>query len=56
MINPYYVNYGGYSLYQNIKRLRFDLNQEFQSIRIANGAVLVLEFTSMPGLTNISTC
>ena len=36
---PSTLNYGGYSLYQNIKRLRFDLNQEFQSIRIANGAV-----------------
>ena len=55
-LNPYNITTGGYSLYQNIKRLRFDLNQEFQSIRIANGAVLFLEFIRMPGLTNISTC
>ena len=53
---PYNTNYGGYSLYQNIKRLRFDLNQEYQSIRIANGAVMFLEFIRMPALTNISTC
>ena len=55
-LNPYNITTGGYSLYQNIKRLRFDLNQEFQSIRIANGAVLFLEFIRMPALTNISTC
>ena len=53
---PYTLNYGGYSLYQNIKRLRFDLNQEFQAIRIANGAVIFLEFIRMPALTNLSTC
>ena len=56
VLNPYTLNFGGYSLYQNIKRLRFDLNQEFQSIRIANGAVIFLEFIRMPALTNISTC
>ena len=53
---PYTLNYGGYSLYQNIKRLRFDLNQEFQAIRIANGAVIFLEFIRMPALSNLSTC
>ena len=56
VLNPYTLNFGGYSLYQNIKRLRFDLNQEFQSIRIANGAVIFLEFIRMPALTNLSTC
>jgi hypothetical protein len=56
VLNPYNTTIGGYSLYQNIKRLRFDLNQEFQSKMIANGAVLFLEFIRMPGLTNISTC
>ena len=55
-LNPYNITTGGYSLYQNIKRLRFDINQEFQSIRIANGAVMFLEFIRMPALTNISTC
>ena len=54
--NPISVTVGGYSPYQNIKRLRFDLSQEFQSIKIANGAVLFLEFIRMPGLTNLSTC
>ena len=56
VLNPYTLDFGGYSLYQNIKRLRFDLNQEFQSIRIANGAVIFLEFIRMPALTNLSTC
>jgi hypothetical protein len=55
-LNPYNTTVGGYSLYQNIKRLRFDLNQEFQPIRLANGAVMFLEFIRMPALTNISTC
>jgi len=55
-LNPYNITIGGYSLYQNIKRLRFDLNQEFQAIRIANGAVIFLEFIRMPALTNLSTC
>ena len=55
-LNPYNITTGGYSLYQNIKRLRFDLNQEFQAIRIANGAVIFLEFVRMPALTNLSTC
>jgi len=55
-LNPYNITTGGYSLYQNIKRLRFDLNQEFQAIRIANGAVIFLEFIRMPALTNLSTC
>ena len=56
VLNPYNITVGGYSLYQNIKRLRFDLNQEFQPIRLANGAVIFLEFIRMPALTNISTC
>jgi hypothetical protein len=55
-LHPYTTNYGGYSLYQNIKRLRFDLNQEYQSIRIANGAVMFLEFIRMRSLTTLSTC
>jgi hypothetical protein len=55
-LNPYSITVGGNSLYQNIKRLRFDLNQEFQSIKIANGAVIFLEFIRMPALSNISTC
>ncbi len=45
---PYSTSFGGYSPYQNMKRLRFDLNQEFQLVRIANGAVLFLEFIRMP--------
>jgi hypothetical protein len=56
ILNPYNITTGGYSLYQNIKRLRFDLNQEFQSIRIANGSVMFLEFIRMPALSNLSTC
>ena len=55
-LNPFNTTVGGYSLYQNIKRLRFDLNQEFQPIRLANGAVIFLEFIRMPALTNVSTC
>jgi len=55
-LNPISVTVGGYSPYQNIKRLRFDLSQEFQSIKIANGAVIFLEFIRMPALTGISTC
>ena len=55
-LNPYTITVGGYSPYQNIKRLRFDLNQEFQSIKIANGAVIFLELIRMPALSNISTC
>ena len=55
-LNPYTITVGGFSPYQNIKRLRFDLSQEFQSIKIANGAVIFLEFIRMPALTGISTC
>ena len=55
-LNPYNITTGGYSLYQNIKRLRFDLNQEYQSIKLANGAVMFLEYIRMPALTNLSTC
>ena len=55
-LNPYSITVGGYSPYQNIKRLRFDLNQEFQSIKIANGAVMFLEFIRMPALSALSTC
>ena len=56
VLNPYNITTGGYSLYQNIKRLRFDLNQEYQSIKIANGAVMFLEFIRMPALTTLSIC
>ena len=56
VLNPFNVTMGGNSPYQNIKRLRFDLSQEFQSIKIANGAVLFLEFIRMPALTGLSTC
>jgi hypothetical protein len=55
-LNPYNITIGGYSLYQNFKRLRFDFNQEFQYIKLANGAVMFLEFIRMPALTNTSTC
>jgi len=55
-LNPYNITTGGYSLYQNIKRLRFDLNQEYQSIKLANGAVMFLEYIRMPALSNLSTC
>jgi hypothetical protein len=56
VLNPFNVIIGGNSLYQNIKKLKFDFNQEFQTIRLANGAVMFLEFIRMPALTNISTC
>jgi hypothetical protein len=55
-LNPYNITTGGYSLYQNIKRLRFDLNQEYQSIKLTNGAVMFLEYIRMPALSNLSTC
>ena len=55
-LNPYNITIGGNSAYQNIKKLRFDFNQEFQSIRLATGAVMFLEFIRMPALTNLSTC
>jgi hypothetical protein len=48
-LNPYNITTGGYSLYQNIKRLRFDLNREYR-------AVMFLEYIRMPALTNLSTC
>ena len=55
-LNPYNITIGGNSLYQNIKKLRFDFNQEFQSVRLANGAVMFLEYIRMPALSNLSTC
>jgi hypothetical protein len=30
ILNPYNIATGGYSFYQIMKRLRFDLNQEFK--------------------------
>jgi hypothetical protein len=55
-LNLYNITNDGYSLYQNIKSLRFDLNQEFQLKRKTNNAVLFLEFIRIPALTNTSTC
>jgi hypothetical protein len=40
----------------NIKRFRFDLNQEYQSIRLANGAVMFLEYIRIPAWSNLSRC
>ena len=47
---------GGYSPYPNTKRLRFDLNQELQALRLADNAEIYLEFVRMPGLSVNSTC
>ena len=44
------------SAYQNTKKVRFDLNQEFSQLRIAEGSVIYLEFIRMPALGAISTC
>ena len=35
--------------------LRFNLNQEFQTIKLVYWAVLYIEFIRMPALTNTST-
>ena len=43
-------------MYQNIKQLRFDFHQEFQCIKLANGAAMFSEFIRMPELTNRLTC
>jgi hypothetical protein len=42
---------GGYSPYPNTKRLRFDLNQVLQALRLADNAEIYLEFVRMPGLS-----
>ena len=55
-LNPYNTIIGGYSPYQNTKRLRFDLNQELQSLRLADNAELYLEYVRMPALSVNSTC
>ena len=45
---------GGPSTYQNVKRLRFDFNQELAAIKLADGAQLYLEYVRMPALANSS--
>ena len=55
-LNPYNTMIGGYSPYQNTKRLRFDLNQELQALRLADNADIYLEFVRMPALSVNSTC
>ena len=56
ILNPYTIVIGGQSPYQNIKRLRFDLNQEFSQLQLADGAHLYLEYVRMPALGANSTC
>ena len=56
ILNPYTIVTGGQSLYQNIKRVRFDLNQEFSQLQLADGAHLYLEYVRMPALGINSTC
>jgi hypothetical protein len=46
----------GYSPYPSTKRLRFDLNQEIQALRLTDNAEIYLEFVRMPGLSVNSTC
>ena len=53
---PYNTTIGGYSPYQNTKRLRFDLNQELQALKLADNADIYLEFVRMPALSVNSTC
>jgi hypothetical protein len=56
VLNPYNIVTGGTSQYQNIKRIRFDLNQEFSQLKLADGAHLYLEYVRMPALSINSTC
>ena len=55
-LNPYNIITGAYSPYQNTKRLRFDLNQELQALRLSDNAELYLEYVRMPALSVNSTC
>lgn len=55
-LNPYNIITGGYSPYKNTKRLRFDLNQELQAIKLADNAQIYLEYVRMPALSTSSTC
>ena len=45
---------GGTSTYKNVKRLRFDFNQELAALKLADGAQLFLEYVRMPALANSS--
>jgi hypothetical protein len=45
---------GGLSPYKNVKRLRFDFNQELAAIKLADGAKIYLEYVRMPALANSS--
>jgi hypothetical protein len=56
VLNPYNIITGAYSPYQNTKRLRFDLNQELQALRLSDNAELYLEYVRMPALSVNSTC
>ena len=55
-LNPYNITTGGYSPYKNMKKLRFDLNQELQALRLSDNAELYLEYVRMPALSTNSTC
>ena len=55
-LNPYNIITGAYSPYKNTKRLRFDLNQELQALRLSDNAELYLEYVRMPALSVNSTC
>ena len=56
VLNPYNIVTGGTSQYQNIKRIRFELNQEFSQLNLADGAHLYIEYVRMPALGINSTC
>ena len=50
-LNPYSLTIGSISKYNNVKKLRFDLNQELSTLKLADGAHLYLEYIRMPALT-----
>jgi hypothetical protein len=52
-LNPYNITNGGYSPYKNMKKSRFDLNQELQASRPSDNAELYLEYVRMPALSVI---
>ena len=54
LMNQVNISYGGNSIYQNTKKLRFDLTQELSTLRLADGAVLYCEYVRMPAITNQS--
>ena len=56
LMNPFSLSTGGLSPYQNTKKLRFDLTQEFSSLKLADDSVIFLEYARMPALTALSTC